>query len=255
MGIDFSYDFYVHRRDVHRFLTAAAELCDPQESRWTNVVLPDGTSVRMPGTHGFTSGTTVPLVKPGADFDLSLCFPVDEPLKAYRDEQELQERTWPDGSSRVAVGYIYLSAGDSFAILPDHWRFWFMPATSAQSKLFLMSPSIRETFATLALSTGASLCLLDSGLGGPEIIVTALGQRGSTRVPGPCLLWSPGGHTVEAFEELSSVLTGQPLEPAQRIIGPEHPEHPAAIAGLADYAQVAPHVWFDVESRATGKSK
>lgn len=254
MGIDFSYDFYVHRRDVRRFLTAVAELCDPQESRWTNVVLPDGTSLRLPGTRGFTSGTTAQLTgQREGDFDLSLCFPVDEPLTAYRAEREGPERTWPDGSSRVAVGYIYLSAGDDFAILPDHWRFWFMPATSQQSRLFLTSPSIRETFATLALSTGASLCLLDSGLGGPEVIVTALGRRVSTRVPGPCLLWSPQGHSPEAFEELSSVLAGQPVEPPRWIIGPEHPEFAAAIADLADYAQVAPHSY--AEWRDTGKSK
>jgi hypothetical protein len=119
-----------------------------------------------------------------------------------------------------------------------------MPATSAQSKLFLRSPSIRDTFATLALSTGASLCLLDSGLGGPEIIVTALGHRVSTRVPGPCLLWSPAGHTAEAFEELSSRLAGRPLDQAERIIGPEHPEFPAIVDSLSDYSQVESHLWI-----------
>lgn len=226
MGIDFSYDFYVPRHDVHRFLTAVAELCDPPEPRWTNVVLPGGT------------------------FDLSLCFPVDEPLRSYLDDLPEAEQTWPDGSSRAVVGYVYLSVSETFAVLPDHWRFGFMPATKQQSKLFLMSPSIRETFATLALSTGASLCLLDNESGGPEIIVTALGQRVSTRVPGPCLLWRPRGHTAEAFEELSSRLAGQPVDPPRRIIGPEHPEYPAEIDSIADYAQVAPHLW-----RATGKSK
>ncbi|MGW6928598.1 hypothetical protein ACWGE0_00955 [Lentzea sp. NPDC054927] len=246
MGIDFNYEFYVHRRDARRFLTAVAELCDPQESRWTSVVLPDGTSVRLPGTHGFTSGKTVELALADPsekNFDLSLCFPVDEPLRAYRDEETGADRTWPDAGSRVMVGYIYLSMSDTFAILPDHWRFGFIPAVNSQSKLFLMSPSIRETFATLALSTGASLCLLDSELGGPQIIVTALGHRVSTRVPGPCLLWNPRGHTSEAFEELSSWLAGRPLDRPKWIIGPEHPQFPAVVDSLAGYSRVAPHLW------------
>lgn len=244
MGIDFTYDFYVHRQHAGRFLTAVAELCDPQKSRWTNVLLPDGTSVRLPGTRGFVSDKTVALADEG-DFDLSLCFPVDEPLRAYQDETDpAVGQTWPDGSSRVMVGYIYLSIGDTYALLPDHLRFSFMPAVNSQSQLFLMSPSIRETFATLALSTGAALCLLDSEMAGPPIIVTALGQRVSTRVPGPCLLWKPRGHTAEAFEELSSWLAGQPLDQAKRIIGPQHPQFQANVDDLADYSRMPLHRWL-----------
>lgn len=247
MGIDFDYEFYVHRRDTGRFLAAVAKFCDPHESRWTNVLLPDGESVRLPGSHGFVSDKTVAVANGSREsFDLSLCFPLDEPLGAYRDEMDQADviRTWPDGSSRVVVGYVYLTISDTYALLPDHLRFGFMPAVNSQSRLFLMSPSIRETFATLALSTGASLCLLDSELGGPPIIVTALGQRVSTRVPGPCLLWNPRGHTAEAFEELSSWLAGQPLDQAKRIIGPQHPRFPAAIDSITEYARVPPHRWI-----------
>lgn len=228
MGIDFHYNFYVHRREIRRFLTAVADLCDPQESRWTSVVLPGGTTVRLPGTHGFTSGKAVELAgvdQSAESFDLSLRFPADEP------------------GTHVVMGYIYLTAGDTFAILPDHWRFTFMPAVTEQSKMFLMSPPVRETFTTLALSTGASLCLLDNGSGGSEIIVTALAQRISTRVPGPCLLWRPRGHSAEAFEELESRLSGQPLDPPKWIIGPEHPEFPAEVESIAEYAQVPSHLW------------
>lgn len=236
MGVDFDYEFHVHQRDARRFLTAVVELCDPSEPRWTNVLLPDGTSVELPGTHHVAGGATVELPDPsGPDFDLSLCFPLDDPLRAYQDE------TGSDGS-RVVLGYIYLSVSDAFAVLPEHWRFCFMPATSSQSRLFLASPSIRETFAALALSTGTSLCLLDSELGGPKIIVTALGHRVSTQVPGPCLLWNPRGHGVEAFEELSSRLAGQPYRP-ERIVGPEHLGHTAVIDSLADYSQLPRHLW------------
>ncbi|MGW6442454.1 hypothetical protein [Lentzea sp. NPDC055074] len=236
MGIDFDYEFHVHRRDVRRFLTAAAKLCDPQESRWTTVLLPDGTSMRLPGTHRFISGTTVELA--GLNLDLSLCFPQDEPLRVHRAEETDQTE-----SAQVVIGYIYLSVSDTFAVLPEHWRFTFMTATSAQSRLFLSSPSVRETFATLALTTGATLCLLDNDLGGPKIVVTAQDHRVSTRVPGPCLLWNASGHDVEAFEELTSRLAGQPADQPKWIIGPEHPDHAAAVDSLADYARVAPHLW------------
>lgn len=239
MGIDFDYEFHVHRRDSGRFLAAVAELCDPQGTRWTNVLLPDGGSVRLPGTHGFVSGKTVAITDGAREsFDLSLCFPVDEPLRAYQDEMDL------DRGGRVVVGYIYLTISDTHALLPDHLRFGLMPATNSQSRLFLISSSVRETFATLALSTGASLCLLDSELGGPQIIVTALGQRVSTRVPGPCLLWNARGHTEEAFEELSSLLAGQPLDQAKRIIGPQHPQFPAIVESITEYARVPQHVWI-----------
>jgi hypothetical protein len=109
--------------------------------------------------------------------------------------------------------------------------------------LFLRSPSIRETFATLALSIGASLCLIDSGLGGPEIIVSALGHRVSTRVPGPCLLWAPRGSSSEAFQELTSMLAGQLADPPRHIIGPQHPGFAAIIDSIADYSKVASSLW------------
>ncbi|MFI1996905.1 hypothetical protein [Actinoplanes sp. NPDC020271] len=251
MGIDFDYEIYVHRRDVGRFLTAVSELCDRPTSRSTTMLLPDGTAVSLPCTYGFADKQVVELTvaladRSGRDFDLCLCFPVDEPLRAYRDVESdaaAVGRVWPDGSSRVALGYIYLRISGEWSILPDHWRFRFMPAISSQGKLFLSSPSIRETFATLALSTGASLCLLASGLGGPEIIVSALGHRVSTRVPGPCLLWAPRGSSTEAFQELTSMLAGQPADPPRYIIGPEHPEFAAVIDSFAEYSTVASSRW------------
>jgi hypothetical protein len=117
MGIDFDYGFYVHRRDVGRFLTAVSELCDRSTSRSTTILLPDGTAVSLPGTYGFADKQVVELAavvadRSGQDLDLSLCFPVDEPLRTYRDVESdaaAVGRVWPDGSSRVSLGYIYLS--------------------------------------------------------------------------------------------------------------------------------------------------
>jgi hypothetical protein len=96
----------------------------------------------------------------------------------------------------------------------------------------------------LALSTGASLCLIDSEWGTPKIIVSALGHRVSTRIPGPCLLWAPRGPSTEAFRELTSMLAGSLADPPRHIIGPEHPEFAAIIDSLADYSTVASSLWI-----------
>ncbi|WP_143235510.1 hypothetical protein [Paractinoplanes atraurantiacus] len=239
MGIDFSYEFYVHRRDADVFLAEVAKLCDPELSRLTTILLPSGTSMTMPGTYGFIGDRAIELEVAAADrmgrsFDLSLSFPVDGPLRDYDDEEP---------GPRVTVGYIYLSVSDDHTILPDHLRFDFMPATTGQSRLFLMSPSVRETFATLALTTGTTLCLLDTEMAS-HIVVTALGQRLSTRVPGPLLLWSRQVKAAEAFRELSSLLAGNPVHPPKWIIGPAHPDFPAFVESLADYAKVPPDRWL-----------
>lgn len=240
MGIDVSYDFHVPRAKVAGFLAALTDLSDPEVTRRTTVVLPDGTLTTLPGPFGFIDGRAVELDvvaadRTGRDFALVLGFPADEPLLAYRDEE---------GGDRVMMGYIYLGVDAGHTVLPDHYRFWLMPATTEQSRLFLMSPSIRETFATLALETGTSLCLLDPGWGGEEIVVTALGQRVSTRVPGPCMLWRARGRDLEAFQELSARLAGNPRTPPERILDRDHPDFQPVIDSLADYAGVASHLWI-----------
>ncbi|XVV09489.1 hypothetical protein ACQP2X_32160 [Actinoplanes sp. CA-131856] len=239
MGIDFSYEFFVRRRDAGAFLTEVAKLGDPGAESSTTIVLPDGGSVTMPGTYGFIGDRAVELEVAAADrtgrsFDLTLSFPADGPLRDY-DEEE----TGP----RVEVGYIYLGVSDEHTVLPDHLRFWFTPATTGQSRLFLMSPSVRETFTRLALSTGATLCLLDTEMSS-HIIVTALGRRLSTRVPGPLLLWRRQGGNEEVFRELSAMLAGRTEGTPKWIAGPGHPEFPAFVASLTDYAKVPSDRWL-----------
>ncbi|MFF5076954.1 hypothetical protein ACFY36_07870 [Actinoplanes sp. NPDC000266] len=239
VGIDFSYEFHVPRRDAGVFLAEVAKLCDPEVETSTAIVLPGGAPMSMPGTYGFIGDRAVELDVAAADetgrsFDLSLSFPVDGPLREYDDE---------GAGSRVTVGYVYLSVSDRFGILPDHLTFWFMPATTEQSRLFLMSPSVRETFAALAMSTGTTLCLLDTEMAS-HIVVTALGQRLSTRVPGPLLLWRRQARNAEVFRELSALLTGRPVNPPKWIIGPGHPEFAAFVESLADYSRVPPDRWL-----------
>jgi hypothetical protein len=247
MGIDYSFDVYVHQRDTYRFLTQVAALCDRHDGPWTTVVLPNNTSLRMPGTLRFEAGRTATLTDEleashHLTFDLSLCFPQDDPLRGYRDDDLPRfdwTRVWPDGTTRIAMGLIYLSVFDGSALMPGHRLFSFTPATSRQSRLFLSSPSIRETFATLASSVAAPLCLLDVEES-HDIVVTTTDRRISTQIPGPCVLWNRRAPKHEAYRELLARLDSRSSAAAPRwIIGPEHPDYAAFVAELTHHSQVS----------------
>jgi hypothetical protein len=197
MGLDYSFQVYAHQRAARRLLTGVAALCD--DARETTVVLPDETSMALPGAHRTVR------VGPGyGSFALSPRF----------------------GTEGLLVAYTYLLVSDGSDLLPGHWIFDFTPATSAQSRLFLSSPSIREAFAELALSVAAPLCLLDVE-DSHSIVVTAGDRRFSTRVPGPGVLWDKRAPADQVYREL---LTGG--EP-EWILGPDHPDYPGFVAALA----------------------
>ncbi|MFR9780723.1 hypothetical protein ACL02O_32345 [Micromonospora sp. MS34] len=246
MGIDYSFEVYVHHRDAAGLLTAVAALCE-RRAQVTTVVLPGGTSVPLPGSYGFETGRTMTLAdvvagRHRSTFDLSLCFPQDDPLRGYRDDDVNRRnvdpaRAWPDGSTRISVGYIYLSVFDGSSLLPEHWMLSFTPATSAQSRLFLSSPSIRETFTSLALSVAAPLCLFDVEES-HKIVVTAQARRVTTQIPGPSVLWDRRAPEDEAYRELLARLAGQPLAP-RWIAGPEHEIYQTFIDSLIRNSQVS----------------
>lgn len=248
MGIDYSFQVYAPRGQAGRLLTAVAALCDPSRDERTTVIAPDGTALVLPGTYGWKAGQAVTLAdvvaaRNGSSFDLSLCFPQDEPLRAYRDGAATDHRdvgrAWPDGTARVLVALVYLSVFDGSSLLPDHWVFDFTPATSEQSRLFLASPSIRQTFATLALSTAGPLCLLDV----EEvfaIVVTALHRQVSVQVPGPCLLWDRRGPKNQAYRELLTRLADPaPTTPPKWIIGPGAAGYDTFVDDLARHSRIA----------------
>jgi hypothetical protein len=252
MGIDYSYDFYVHPRDSGRFLIAVAQLCHPDSTGTTTVVVPDGEPVTLPGSHGFAAGGTVDLAglvaTGGRDFDLTLAFPADEPLRAYRDGRRpfghpLTGWSRPADSGPVRMGYIYLGVRDGSDMVPGHWNFCFTPAAGAQSRLFLSSPSIREAFAALALSTGSALCLFDGEVG-DRIIVTAGDRRVSTRVPGPCVVWRGGSAGPEGLPELSAWLSGASPDRPEWVFTAGQPEFRSFVDDLVRTSRVPEHLWL-----------
>jgi hypothetical protein len=252
MGIDYSYDVYVHRRDSRRFLTAVAALCHPDSTETTTVIVPDGDPVTLPGGHAFTSGTTVDLAEIvatlGGTFNLVFSFPADEPLRAYRDGRRpfghpLVGWTRPADSGPVKMGLIYLGVYDGSDMVPEHWNFSFTPAVTEQSRLFLKSPSIRETFTTLALSTGAALCLFDGEIG-DRIIVTAGDRRVSTRVPGPCVLWRGGSAGPGGVAELTAWLSGTSPDEPEWVITAGHPDFRTVVDELVETSRVPEHLWL-----------
>ncbi len=238
VGIDYSYDVYLHPRDAGRLLTAVATLCGSDHGA-TTVLLPDATSVTLPGRYGFEPGRTVRLAEviagrePGKSFDLAPRFVADATLRRYADGSDGDVSVGADGIARVKVAYTYLSVRKASELLPEHWLFSFTPATSAQSRLFLSSPSIRQTFATLASVVTAPLCLLDVEER-YRIVVAHQGRPVSTQVPGPCVLWDSRAPRSEAYRELSARLAGRPptTEP-HWIIDQAHPHYDAFAECLA----------------------
>ncbi|WP_203836188.1 hypothetical protein [Winogradskya humida] len=227
MGIDYSYDVYVDGRDAGRFLTLVAALCDVRDE-FTTVVVPEGPAVHFPATVRFQGGEIVELataVRP--EFDLSLCFPCDDRLQDYRDSYlDVVDNARGD---QIAVGYVYLSVHET--PMPGCWNFSFTPAVSQQSRLFLASPSIRETFATLAIGAGARMCLLDVEED-HQIVVTAGDQRVSVEVPGPCVLLDVRAPLQDQYAELLT------KTPAKWIAGPDHEAYAGFVANLEQHSRV-----------------
>ncbi|MGW4247507.1 hypothetical protein [Nocardia sp. NPDC004722] len=155
MGLDYSYEVYIHRDRAVSLLEAIADnMKDNGRDDWTIAEIAGG-RVTLPCTTRFKSGRTISL-DPSSEnrefMDLSLRFDTDEALRAYGD---------PDDEGQFRIGYIYLTVYNAAWLSPDHLEFSFMAATTDMSILFLESPSIRNWFASLAIDHDAPLCLLD----------------------------------------------------------------------------------------------
>ncbi|MFE3024511.1 hypothetical protein [Nocardia tengchongensis] len=165
MGLDYSYEVYVHRDSARALLEAVKASCNPYPGGKTTVEFPDGPVV-MPCTSRFASDTTLrfdPTATDGGSLlqlDLSLSFPADTELLKWVGERGAPQTDSGNGLL-CSVGYIYLSVFDASKFLPDHLSFDFMAATTDMSRLFARSASIRTWFANLTFDHDGPLCLLD----------------------------------------------------------------------------------------------
>ncbi|QFY10325.1 hypothetical protein GBF35_30190 [Nonomuraea phyllanthi] len=191
MGLDYSYELYLHRRYAEGVLSdlAAGKTATHDSTGHTVVELPGGRHLVMPFTSGFTSGRTLPL-SPELALDLTIGFTEDEHVRDYATARAIPaEDTDPrwstnaDGRLRYEIGYIYLTVHEASWLRPDHLELCFMAATSTMSRLFRDSASIRDFFATLAIRNSGLLCVLDVENDG-KIVVSAGNQRLFEPLPG-----------------------------------------------------------------------
>ncbi|HEY2795080.1 MAG TPA: hypothetical protein VGJ28_22155 [Micromonosporaceae bacterium] len=219
MGIDYSYVIYVRPEKARDLLLATAAMCrryaDP-----TTVELPSGESVSLPFTVSWAGGSTVRL-EPGTTLALDLvpCFVEDDVLLAYGAEPVI----WPDGTSRIPVGYTYLSIGEATGHFAGHLAFEFTPASSEQSRVYLRSPSVRAAYADLAARADAPLCLLDVEAWRYYVIVAVYGRQLAD------LFWTAGTQTdrSECFAWLEN-----PTYRPDFVVGPEHRDYDGIVAEL-----------------------
>lgn len=84
---------------------------------------------------------------------------------AVREFHPVRDDTDLDELGRVSVGYIYLTVYFSPAWHPNFASLQFTAATSAMSRMFEQSTSVRKMFTDLTADSGGVCCLLDTETG------------------------------------------------------------------------------------------
>jgi hypothetical protein len=191
MGLDYSYELYLHRRNAVGVLSdlATGRTAGHDSNGHTVVELPEAQHLVMPFTSRFTSGRTQPL-GPELALDLKIRFAEDQHVLDYANARSiLAEDTdfgWStdeDSRRHYDVGYIYLTVHEASWLRPDYLELCFMAATSSMSCLFRDSVSIQNFFATLTIRNSGLLCMLDVEDDG-KIVVSVGNRRLFEPVPG-----------------------------------------------------------------------
>ncbi|MFJ7626824.1 hypothetical protein ACIQZN_10075 [Streptomyces sp. NPDC097595] len=185
MGLTYSYDIYLRPQNVAGALTALTELAAPDlDGPPLHVTLPGGDRIALPFTSQFGSGPVDCTTGDDLELDTSLMFGLDDAVRAYADRPGYPSET----GGRLEVGYIYATVRFASTHHPGYASMEFWAATSAMSRLFERSATVRETFTGLAADAGGVCCLFDIGDGSPGEVCWLNGEMlrapiGGSRFP------------------------------------------------------------------------
>ncbi|MFC9885702.1 hypothetical protein ACFW3A_23220 [Streptomyces pilosus] len=164
MGLIYSYDIQLPPRNVAGALIRVAELAPPtRDVPPLGVTLPGGERVVVPFTSGFRSEPVDCSAGGTFELDTSLMFRIDDAVRAYLEARG----GGVEENGRVQIGYVYATVRLASPLHPGYASIEFWAATSAMSRLFAASASVRELFTDLTAAAGGVCCLFDTGDGGP----------------------------------------------------------------------------------------
>ncbi|WP_330310812.1 hypothetical protein OHS17_02305 [Streptomyces sp. NBC_00523] len=182
MGLTYGYDIYLRPQNVAGALAALTELAPPDpDGTPLHVTLPGGDRLTLPFTSDFGSAPVDCSGGGTLDLDTTLLFGLDDAVRAYADRPGYA----PAADGRLEVGYIYATVRFTSAHHPGYASMEFWAATSAMSRLFERSATVRETFTGLAAAAGGVCCLFDLGDGSPGEVCWLAGESLRAPIGGP----------------------------------------------------------------------
>ncbi len=187
MGLIYSYDIQLPPGNIARALTRVAELAPPhRDVPPLEVTLPGGDRVVLPFRSGFKSEPVDCSTGGTFEFGTSLMFGIDDAVRAYLEARG----GGVEENGRARIGYVYATVRFASLVHPGYASIEFWAATSAMSRLFAASASVRQLFTDLTAASGGVCCLFDTGDGGPEEVCWLNGEAtremiGGSRFPDP----------------------------------------------------------------------
>ncbi|MGW1216765.1 hypothetical protein ACWD5F_44735 [Streptomyces sp. NPDC002499] len=182
MGLDYGYAIYLRPRNVAKALVNLAELAPPARALPPlEVTLPGGDRLALPFTSHFRSEPVDCSMSSTLELDTSLMFDLDDALREYAQTNGPQ----PQADGRIQIGYVYTTIRFESPLHPGYASVECWAATSAMSRLFARSASIRKMFTDLTADSEGVCCLFDTDDGAPEQVCWLNGEPIQEMVSGP----------------------------------------------------------------------
>lgn len=217
MGLTYGYDIYLRPQNVAGALAALTELAPPDpDGTPLHVTLPGGDRLTLPFTSDFGSAPVDCSGGGTLDLDTTLLFGLDDAVRAYADRPGYA----PAADGRLEVGYIYATVRFTSAHHPGYASMEFWAATSAMSRLFERSATVRETFTGLAAAAGECAACSTSATAAPAKCAGSPVNRSGHRSAAPAsrtwTRWSRPGRTPAPGERPRPGWCSSPRGPCAR---------------------------------------